>query len=55
MGMKKGVSATIIGIILFVVGMAIILSLVIYFSGTSNTQAEMMVHKMDIIRGGGII
>ena len=50
---KKGVSSTVIGIILLVVGLAVILMLAIYFGTTSNNQVGGILSKMDILRGGG--
>lgn len=51
--MKKGVSATIIGIILLVVGAAIVLFLIIHFGKIGENQTSTIVEKLDIIRGGG--
>jgi len=53
--MKKGVSSTIIGIILIVVGLAIILFLIMYFGKTSESQTHGIVNKLNILRGGGNI
>ena len=50
---KRGISATIIGVILLMVGMAIILFLLIYFGKQSETQTTNIVDKLNIIRGGG--
>ena len=50
---KKGVSATIITIILLVVGMAVVLFLVIYFGKQGESQTSSIVDQLNIIRGGG--
>ena len=51
--MKKGVSATIIGIILLVVGLAIVLALLLYFGAISGEQTSSILDKLNILRGGG--
>ena len=54
--MKKGVSATIIGIILLVVGLAVILTLVLYFGLIGGEQTMAITDSVNLIRGGaGII
>ena len=50
---EKGVSSTVVGIILLVVGLAIVLMLAIYLGTTSNNQIGGILGKMDILRGGG--
>lgn len=50
---KKAVSATIIGVILLVVGLALALFLIIYFGKQGESQATTIVDKLNIIRGGG--
>ena len=53
--MKKGVSSTVIGIILLVIGLAILITLVIYFGKISSNQTSDIIDKMNILRGGGSI
>ncbi|MCD6576239.1 MAG: hypothetical protein J7K73_03705 [Nanoarchaeota archaeon] len=53
--MKKGISSTIIGIILIVVGLAIILFLLMYFGKTSESQTIGIIEKLNILKGGGNI
>lgn len=49
----KGVSSTVVGIILLVVSLAIIIFLIIYFGKISEGQTISIVDKLNIIRGGG--
>ncbi len=54
--MKKGVSATIIGVILLVVGLAIVLFLVLYFGLAGEEQTQTILANLNLIRGGaGIV
>lgn len=50
--MKKGVSATVISIILIMVGAAIILFLLIYFGKIGGQQIDTIVKRIGDIMGG---
>ena len=53
--MKKGISTTVIGIILLVVILAVAIALVVYFGSLSANQSADLAHKLDIIKGGGAV
>jgi xanthine/uracil permease len=50
---KRGMSSTVIGVIILVIGMALILFLLIHFGKQSESQTSTIVDNLNIIRGGG--
>jgi predicted PurR-regulated permease PerM len=50
---KKGISATVIGVILLVVGLAIVILIVIFSGQSAQSGFSNMIDKLNIIRHGG--
>lgn len=50
---KKAVSATVIGIILLVIGLAIIIMFVIFAGKSGQGGIDSMIQSLDLFKGGG--
>ena len=50
---KHGISATVIGIILLVVGLAIVILLILFSGQSTQTGFSDMMDKLNVIRHGG--
>jgi uncharacterized membrane protein YuzA (DUF378 family) len=50
---KKGVSTSIVGIILIIVGIAVMIGLIIYFSSTGKMKTNSFIDLINMIKRGG--
>lgn len=50
---KRGISATVIGIILLVVGLAIVILLILFSGQSAQSGFSQMIDKLNVLRHGG--